>query len=258
MNIDGLQQLHAEHDSDFCLMICQSGEVAIGAGETGLTLEKGSAILLASSDAAKIDGMRGRWLAIRVPRRRLETRVSQIDDLVMQRIVLPSPSLEKLSEFAATLLEDRAAVPAAGHPDALLRYIHDLIALALNASRDADETRARDGIGAIRLIAAKLHVIGHGARSDLSINALAAHLGVSTRYVQRLFEIDGTTFSAFLLDHRLATAYRILFDARYRRRPVSEIAYDVGFGDLSYFNRSFRRRFGETPTAIRQSIAERM
>ena len=30
------------------------------------------------------------------------------------------------------------------------------------------------------------------------------------------------------------------------------IAYDVGFGDLSYFNRVFRRRYGATPSDIRQ------
>ena len=32
---------------------------------------------------------------------------------------------------------------------------------------------------------------------------------------------------------------------------VAAIAYDCGFGDLSHFNRAFRRRFGETPRAVR-------
>jgi AraC-like DNA-binding protein len=32
---------------------------------------------------------------------------------------------------------------------------------------------------------------------------------------------------------------------------VSDIAFDCGFNDLSYFNRCFRRRFGLTPTAAR-------
>jgi len=35
-------------------------------------------------------------------------------------------------------------------------------------------------------------------------------------------------------------------------RGVPDIAYDVGFGDLSYFNRSFRRRFGRTPSEVRR------
>jgi AraC-like DNA-binding protein len=32
---------------------------------------------------------------------------------------------------------------------------------------------------------------------------------------------------------------------------VSSIAFDVGFGDLSYFNRTFKKRFGATPREVR-------
>jgi AraC-like DNA-binding protein len=40
-------------------------------------------------------------------------------------------------------------------------------------------------------------------------------------------------------------------------RPISAIAYDVGFRDLSYFNRTFRRRYGTTPTDARQPAGSR-
>jgi AraC-like DNA-binding protein len=43
----------------------------------------------------------------------------------------------------------------------------------------------------------------------------------------------------------------MLSDPRLGKRPVSAIAYDVGFRDLSYFNRTFRRRYGATPTDVR-------
>jgi AraC-like DNA-binding protein len=36
---------------------------------------------------------------------------------------------------------------------------------------------------------------------------------------------------------------------------VSTIAYDAGFGDLSYFNRSFRRVYGLTPRDISEAAA---
>ena len=38
---------------------------------------------------------------------------------------------------------------------------------------------------------------------------------------------------------------------------VSSIAYDVGFGDLSYFNRTFRRRFDVTPSQVRAQAVVR-
>jgi AraC-like DNA-binding protein len=40
-------------------------------------------------------------------------------------------------------------------------------------------------------------------------------------------------------------------DPAYADWTISAIAFDAGFGDLSYFNRAFRRHYGETPSAVR-------
>ena len=63
----------------------------------------------------------------------------------------------------------------------------------------------------------------------------------------------GTTFTEFVLDQRLARAHRLLTDPHADGRGVGAIAYESGFGDLSYFNHSFRRRYGATPSDIRAS-----
>jgi AraC-like DNA-binding protein len=39
------------------------------------------------------------------------------------------------------------------------------------------------------------------------------------------------------------------------KRGISSIAYDVGFGDLSYFNRVFRRQYNATPSDIRNDAS---
>ncbi|WP_094194055.1 helix-turn-helix transcriptional regulator [Bradyrhizobium viridifuturi] len=62
---------------------------------------------------------------------------------------------------------------------------------------------------------------------------------------------DGTTFSEFVLDQRLARAHGLLVDPRRTGRSISTIAFEAGFGDLSYFNRAFRRRYNATPSDIR-------
>ena len=64
-------------------------------------------------------------------------------------------------------------------------------------------------------------------------------------------EADGQSFSAFVLEQRLARARGMLKDARFCGRAISAIAFDSGFGDLSYFNRAFRRRYGATPSDVR-------
>jgi AraC-like DNA-binding protein len=48
----------------------------------------------------------------------------------------------------------------------------------------------------------------------------------------------------------------MLSDPRFGDRSISSVALHVGFGDLSYFDRAFRRRYVATPSEIRQS-AER-
>jgi len=60
------------------------------------------------------------------------------------------------------------------------------------------------------------------------------------------------TCSQYVLDQRLALAYRRLRDPRLAGRTVSSIAHDAGFGDLSYFNRTFRHRYGVTPSVARE------
>ena len=104
---------------------------------------------------------------------------------------------------------------------------------------------------AARLKLAKAFIVSHCERRDLSVNGVAASLNVTPRYVQRLFEADGTTFSEFLTGQRLARAHRLLCEPSSSPTAISTIAYDVGFGDLSYFNRRFRRQYGLTPREVR-------
>jgi AraC-like DNA-binding protein len=88
---------------------------------------------------------------------------------------------------------------------------------------------------------------------DLSVADVARRHHVTPRHIHKLFENEGFTFSSFVLGQRLSRAHRILSDPRLADRNISSVAFDVGFGDLSYFNRTFRRRYAGTPTEIRQS-----
>ena len=67
-----------------------------------------------------------------------------------------------------------------------------------------------------------------------------------------LFEDEAVTFAQFVLDQRLALACRRLRDPRYAGWTISAIAHGAGFGDLSWFNRAFRRRYSMTPTGARR------
>jgi AraC-like DNA-binding protein len=76
---------------------------------------------------------------------------------------------------------------------------------------------------------------------------------VTPRYIHKLFETEGTTFTQYVLRRRLDQAHRRLRAQRGATQTISSIAYDVGFTDLSYFNRTFRRHYNATPSDIRNA-----
>jgi AraC-like DNA-binding protein len=80
---------------------------------------------------------------------------------------------------------------------------------------------------------------------------LAARHRCTPRCVQRLFEAEGTTFTAYVVSRRLARAQRMLTDLRLAEEKISTVAYSCGFGDVSYFNRMFRRHYGLAPSDVR-------
>jgi AraC-like DNA-binding protein len=80
---------------------------------------------------------------------------------------------------------------------------------------------------------------------------VASRHRVSPRYLQLLFESGGGTFSEYVVEQRLARACRMLTETKFADWTIGAIAFEAGFSNLSYFNRTFRRLYGETPSDVR-------
>lgn len=87
---------------------------------------------------------------------------------------------------------------------------------------------------------------------ELSVNTLAQEERVSPRYVQKLFEASGQSFSAFLRARRLERCRADLVDPLYEKSSVSDICFRWGFNDPAHFSRLFRERYGASPRTFRQ------
>jgi AraC-like DNA-binding protein len=146
---------------------------------------------------------------------------------------------------------DELTNPAIGQ--SVSDHIIDLAALALGARGDYAEMARQRGATAARLTAIRSDILRTLGRSDLSTELIAARHGISPRYVRKLFEQDGSSFSAFVLTERVVKAHRMLVDRRYGHLNIAQIAHECGFGDISYFNRAFRRHFGATPSDFREA-----
>lgn len=90
------------------------------------------------------------------------------------------------------------------------------------------------------------------ADPDISPREVAAEVGISLRYLQKLFTVRGSTCSHHICSARLDHAARLIERRALMRtgQPLSDIAYACGFRDYTYFARGFRRRFGTAPGAV--------
>ena len=141
--------------------------------------------------------------------------------------------------------------PSGQLTDAIVTHMTELIELSLLAPGPGALPAHDPGVRAARLTAVKADIGRHLTDSSLGVEALAARHGITPRYLHKLFEDDAMTYSQYVLEQRLALAYRRLRSPRLAARTVSSIAHNAGFGDLSYFNRTFRRRYGITPSGAR-------
>jgi AraC-like DNA-binding protein len=83
----------------------------------------------------------------------------------------------------------------------------------------------------------------------LSVTAAARLSGISKPQFMRLFKkVAGMTLVAYLHHVRLSNAARLL---RETGLSIAEIASQVGFADQSYFDRRFKKSFGQSPMQFR-------
>ncbi|MCZ7620846.1 MAG: AraC family transcriptional regulator [Xanthobacteraceae bacterium] len=217
--------------------------------------EEGDALLMLGGEWSLVTrATEGRFDAIRLPRAMLAPVVRNVDDRYCRRIPADMSSLRLLRRYLA-IVNDADVIATPALQSAAATHIVDLIALTLGATRDGAEMARGRGLRAARLHAVKLDIAKNLGRPDLSVAALARRHGLTPRNVQRLFEAERTTFTDYVLSQRLAHARRLLADPRRAREKVSTIAYDAGFADVSYFNRAFRRVYGDTPSGIRAGRA---
>jgi AraC-like DNA-binding protein len=121
---------------------------------------------------------------------------------------------------------------------------------------DHDETRKRNaepGVRAARRSAILHEIDRHSGDPNLNAITIARLLGITPRYVHLLLKETGRSFTYHVLERRLENAAALLGEPRWRTRKIAEIAAEARFIDLSYFNRAFRRRYGTTPSAMREA-----
>ena len=91
--------------------------------------------------------------------------------------------------------------------------------------------------------------------SDLSLALIAKEERVSSRYLQKLFETVGQSFSIYLRQRRLERCRAELVDPLYEKMSISNICFRWGFNDPAYFSRAFREQYQTSPSGFRHEAS---
>lgn len=212
-------------------------------------LKRGDAVAFTGNDVGSfINFQCGRLATIEFPNGALARMLH--DPGAACHIPANAPALLMLRGYVRSLLASGGMSLSALQPLAVA-HVHDLAALALSTGREAREIGRGRGVRSARLQAIKADILAR-LDGEISTAAVAARHRLSPRYVRMLFESEGTSFSEFVREERLKRARAMLLSRRFDHLGIAAIAYEVGFNDLSYFNRSFRRRFGHSPGEMRE------
>jgi AraC-like DNA-binding protein len=179
----------------------------------------------------------------------LTERANNVDDLTFQLIPHRNEALRLLFRYLKLL---QKGVPTSSKlRDAVVNHIHDLVALALTKHAPFGESNLT-AIAAARLNIALDYIAGHFSEPELSLNKVARDLHISPRYLQRLLEASGTSFTAHVTELRLKRAFTLLTAPSEEENRISDVALQAGLSDISHFNQLFRSRFGDTPSGVRR------
>lgn len=243
----------ARHGDDYCtLTISHGGDGVAGGGMEWTRIASGGGFFLVHDRPFSVTASGAAPSSVVVIERKALTALLPLgSELGVARFAPNNPLLELIKGYMRFVTKPVAQqLPVA--LDVMGQHIVDLTALLLMPSHDASEVIEGRGMKAARLRHVLDAIAARSCDPRFSIQSVASELAVTSRTVQLLLEETGSTFSEHVCEHRLRHAWRLLSNPA-SRLALAEVAYESGFNDLSNFHRAFRRRFGETPAAVRGS-----
>lgn len=245
------QALVAADNDDVLLFVSMAGSCKITNATEELTLEEGDGYFTSCrQEGSFTSNSNTRMLCARFKRSRISALVQNLDDAPGHVVRGDMESLRLLSIYLRGL-DDNQKLATPELRRLVTDQVYELVALVLNSASATSPKPQSSSHGTMWPRAIKKYIAEHLEKQDLSIADVAAAHRLSPRHVQRVLEAEGTTFSEFVLAKRLDRTHSALSDSRQAHRGISEIALSCGFGDVSYFNRAFRRRYGASPSEVR-------
>lgn len=245
-----LQPVASAVESLFVILSVDGGAMFAVDG-TRERIEPGDLVLMpAQGRAALTFESDFRAFVVRVPRAALAARLAATASLRAARVTRHAGVGRVFSDLLGSIADgiDTLAVDE-------LRPLEPALAGFVAASLAAQQRAANlDGLTASRAALFARVCRSIDARlgdPELGLAQIAREERVSARYLQKLFEAVGQSFSGYLRMSRLERCRADLVDPLYEKMSISDICFRWGFNDPAHFSRAFRERFRTTPSAFR-------
>jgi AraC-like DNA-binding protein len=230
--------------SGYGLLYAMAGGVAFKQGRNEITVAPGNAVLYDLDQPLQIDMLTAPqrdFLLITLPRENIMDPVSNGVSSRARLVTNRTPLLQCVDHLATALAKRNGR--DFSH---VFNACEKLVMVEFLASDECFSSRSNDLMETIRsLIEIEI------GDPELSPQWLANRLGVSVRYIHKLFASRGLTCQGYITSERLSYARQDLMCATNKIR-IASLAPRWGFSDSASFGRAFKNRFGEPPGKYRE------
>ena len=231
------------------VIVAQSPELNITHQGREIRLAPGDATIMQANATGRVGSRESfGFFEVVISPAEWEARGTRPEDGLMQRLSGKSEAMQLLRRYIGSV--EKGLTVSFDNRPIICRHIVDLDrARRHNPLLHRREQRERRR-GHSTSRRPRLHCFALlGSRTQPSQSG--ASLSISPRYLQRLLETSGTSFTAHVTELRLKHALMLLTAQDLSDVRICNIALRAGFSDISHFNRLFRSRFGDTPKGVR-------
>lgn len=228
--------IDSDPNDDFLLCLITQGSAILTQGPRTAILENGAFGIVDSSTPFVVDGTTE--FTSRLP-------LDVVESVTGHGISGQSGIGRLVSRFLVDVAATETPL-SGGTSDSVAAAALDLLVTAISDRATPLSATMRTHADDLRKVQATMIRYLHDP--DHTLAEIGTELGMSLRYIHKLFSAAGTTPRTWLYEVRLGRARTMLLETDL---TVTAISVHVGFRDVSHFSRAFRRRFGSSPAHFR-------
>jgi AraC-like DNA-binding protein len=253
--VEQLAELAYARADKFMIVLVESGSIAVTQRKRQCQLEESQYALFDCAHAVSFAATGDyRLLGIFIPSFLLQARLRNAPTIAAQPLPCTGSPWRIASNLLRMLASEIRHIPvpmAYGYANQVV----ELVSIAVEADTQlSGDISGRNAI--FRRCSA--YVKAHLADGSLDPNKISNAMGISVRYLHKVFQESGESVCEFLRSTRLETSRMDLADPQKAQVQIREIAHRVGFRSQAHFAAAFKQRYGISATEWRREALQKL